>query len=205
MRHLSRRLRENLWPGRVVVRQPVGVVRVLVEIAEPCRIVARQFACAPNRTIRALIRIGPIHCGAVRVQNALSFRRYIGGHGQLDRNPQGRAQHRKRNSCIAAGRIEDSFLRRQQPAHTRIAHHPRGCTVFHAAARIRPFRFAQQCDPLESEHNLLEAHKRRRADSIRQRRAKCGLRGNRFHLLREFWVARVWAHCGPRAPCARVI
>jgi hypothetical protein len=60
--------------GGAVVGEPVGVVRVLVGVEKAVGIVAGELAGAANGAIGALVRIGPVHLGAVGAENSLALR-----------------------------------------------------------------------------------------------------------------------------------
>src|ERR1017187_4583741 len=76
MGDLPCRLLPDLRAGRVKMCQPVGIIRVLVHVAEPCRIVARQLAGPAYRAVRALVRVSPVHHRSISPKNPLAFRRY---------------------------------------------------------------------------------------------------------------------------------
>ena len=136
--------------GRVVVGQPVGVVRVLIDVAEALRVVAGQFAGAANGAVGALIRIGPLHGCAIGPHDPLAFRRDVGRawrDGRGSRAPRrawpGRCRccrcWRRAGSCRAqAGRARCAS--RTMAAAARSLTLPPGLAHSALASRVMPWR-----------------------------------------------------------------
>ena len=111
----------DLGAGGVVVGQPVGVVGVLVDVAEAVGVVAGQFAGAANGAVGALVGIGPLHASAVGAENALALRRDVGGHGELDGKAEGRAEHGEGDAGVAAAGVEEGLAGDEQAAVAGVA------------------------------------------------------------------------------------
>jgi hypothetical protein len=77
MRDAPAGLVPDFEPGAVVVRLPVGVVRILVHVAEARRVVPNQLTSAQDGAVGAAIRVGPLYCGAVCVQDVFALRRNV--------------------------------------------------------------------------------------------------------------------------------
>ena len=166
MSDLAARLAPDLGAGGVVVGQPVGVVRILVGVVEARGVVAGQFAGAADGAVGTLIGVGPVDLGAVGAQDPLALRRHAGGHGQVDREAQRRAQHGEGDAGVAAGGVEQGFAGREQAARDGVAHHGGRGAIFDAAAGIGPLRLGQKGDAFEAAHRLLDADEGRVPDAF---------------------------------------
>ena len=163
------------------MRQPVGVVRVLVGVVEARRVVAGQLAGPADRPVGALVGVGPVHDGAVGAQDSLAFRGDAGGHGQMHRESQRRSQHGEGDAGISAGRVEQGLAGSEQAARAGIADHRRRGAILHAAAGIGPLRLGQQGNAFEPADGLVQTDQRRVPDAFGQGGTEAGLCGGRRH------------------------
>src|SRR5712671_1894061 len=101
----------NLVRRSVIVREPIGVVRILVGVKIQIRMLGGKFASRTDRAIGTLARIGINDVGAVSVQNLLALNRNIRRHAKRNREALSRTQHGVSYPGIAAGRIKQSLSR----------------------------------------------------------------------------------------------
>ena len=176
MGDLAGGLLPDLRAGGAVVGEPVGVVGVLIDVAEAIWIVAGQLASASNGAVGALAGVGPIHFSPVGTQNPLALRGDVGRHGELDGKAERRAEHGEGNSGVAAGGVEQSLARPEQAAVADIGNHGCGGAVFDAAAGIGPLGLGEERDALKAAKDMVQANEGRVADALRQGGAGFGLR-----------------------------
>ena len=166
MRDLAGGLLPDLGAGGAVVGEPVGVVRILVSVVEPVRMVAGQFSRPADGPVGTFVGVGPVHFRCEGVEDAFALRGDAGRHGELDGKADRCAEHGEGDAGVAAGGVEQGLTGREQAAGAGVGHHG-GCgAVFDAAAGIGPLGLGQEGDAGESADDLVQADERGRADAF---------------------------------------
>ena len=101
-------------PVRVVVRQRVRLVRVLVGIEVLPGVLVDDLAAQPDGAVGALHRVGEDQLGAVRLGDLAPRPRHVARHHQRHRVAQRAADQRIRDAGVAAGRIDDGLAGRER-------------------------------------------------------------------------------------------
>src|SRR4029078_567514 len=98
--------------GSLVVREWVGVVAVLIEEA-PVGVGRRHLLGAADSTVAAFLSWREDDLGAEHFQHLPALARNAGRHQDLDRVALHLGDRRKRDSGVAARRLEDRLARLQ--------------------------------------------------------------------------------------------
>ena len=178
MGHAAAGLREDLRPGRVVVRVAVRRVVVLVRVEVAIRIGLVDAPHLADRAVGPFQRIGEDDVGPVRAEDALPFGRDVLRDAQADAVTARRADHRVGDAGVAGGRVEDDPALLEAAGAFALEDHPQCGAILDRAARVLPLGLGVQLHA--GGHIAFEAaqaHERRVADQVDNRVVR-GRRGS---------------------------
>ena len=155
--------------GAMIVRQPVGVVGILVCIKILVGMLRHDLARLDDRAVGALGRIGVDNLSPVSLENSLAFDRDIGRHAQSHAKTAGCAQHGVGDSGVSAGRIKQALAAVHLAAAEGFLHDVGRRAVLHRAAGIRPFGLAVNLGVRHIGANTLQSQQRRVANPLDDR------------------------------------
>src|SRR5579872_569421 len=128
----------------------------------------RQLPRHANGAVGALARIGVHDVGSVSLQDFFSLRRDILRHAERHWKSLGCAQHRVGNAGVPAGGVEQNLPCREAAAAAAFGNDAGGGTIFHRAAGVVPFGFAQQSYFRLKRRKMLETEQWGVADALHQ-------------------------------------
>src|SRR6267142_1801747 len=137
VRHPPPALLPDLGRGTELVRQRVRRVRVLIDVDVAVRIRGGSSLRFADRAIRSLEGIGEDELCTKRAGDALPLERYLVRHAELERMTANGADHRERDTGVAARRIEHDASTPEPAFLLRVEHHPERRPIFHTPAGIR--------------------------------------------------------------------
>src|ERR1041385_9406689 len=95
----------------VIMRLPVGIVRVLVGVEVLIRVFSIEFPSFADRPIRSFPRISKNNLRTVSMQDSFALNRNILRHAKRHWKSFSSSDHGERNTSIPTGRVQQNFSR----------------------------------------------------------------------------------------------
>src|SRR5579871_771274 len=172
---------------RVVVRLPVGVVRILVGIEVLIRVSRGQLPRHADGAVRSVAGIRINNVGAIALQDLLTLARNIFRHAQRDGKSFRRADHGISDAGVAAGGIEEHLAGTELPATPSLGDNVGGGTILYRSARVIPLSLTQECYARQVSGDRIQSKERSIANAIDetvpQRFTKAGAHFQRLRVI----------------------
>ena len=139
-------LLEELGPGRLVVRAPVGRITVLIRVEVGVRVLGVELLRHADRSVGSLQGAGPHHVGPVDAEQALSLLGDARRDAELDGISERRAEHGVRDPGIAGRRVEQGAAGPERPRAEAVEDHRGGRAVLHGSAGVLRFELGVDLD-----------------------------------------------------------